>query len=55
MPDLDFKIIGVEPAVHGLTPLLHFKLQVSNVPTDGDHSDRDTARADSVSVRTARL
>ncbi|MDB6017374.1 MAG: hypothetical protein JWR19_1863 [Pedosphaera sp.] len=32
MPDLDFKIIGVEPAAHGLTPLLHFKLQVNNAP-----------------------
>jgi hypothetical protein len=32
MPDLDFKITGVEPAVHGLTPLLHFKLQVTNAP-----------------------
>jgi hypothetical protein len=32
MPDLDFEITGVEPAVHGLTPLLHFKLQVTNAP-----------------------
>jgi hypothetical protein len=32
MPDLNFKITGVEPAVHGLTPLLHFKLQVANAP-----------------------
>jgi hypothetical protein len=32
MPDLDFKITGVEPAVQGLTPLLHFKLQVTNAP-----------------------
>lgn len=32
MPDLDFKITGVEPVTRGLTPLLHFKLQVTNVP-----------------------
>ncbi|EEF63103.1 DUF6084 family protein [Pedosphaera parvula] len=32
MPDLDFKIIGVEPAVHGLTPLLHFKVKITNTP-----------------------
>lgn len=28
MPDIDFRILGVEPAAHGLLPLLHFKLQV---------------------------
>ncbi len=32
MPDLDFSIIGVEHAAHGLTPLLHFKLGVTNTP-----------------------
>ncbi len=32
MPDLDFSIIGVEHAAHGLTPLLHFKLRVTNQP-----------------------
>ena len=32
MPDLDFKILGVEPTVHGLTPLLHFKLGITNTP-----------------------
>jgi len=32
MPALDFKIIGVEPAHRGLTPLLHFKLEVTNSP-----------------------
>ena len=32
MPDLDFNIIGVEHAAHGLTPLLHFKLGVTNTP-----------------------
>jgi hypothetical protein len=30
MPDLSFKIKGVEPAAKGLVPLLHFKLEVSN-------------------------
>src|SRR3954468_20763810 len=28
MPDIDFRILGVEPAAHGLLPLLRFKLQV---------------------------
>ncbi len=32
MPDLDFKIIGVEHAAHGLTPLLHFKVGITNTP-----------------------
>ncbi len=32
MPDLTFTITGVEPAAHGITPLLHFKLSVSNEP-----------------------
>jgi hypothetical protein len=30
MPDLDFAIKGVEPVMRGLTPLLHFKLEVTN-------------------------
>ena len=34
MPDLDFKIIGVEPAAHGFTPLLHFKVGIKNTPSD---------------------
>ncbi len=34
MPDLDFKVTGVEHAAHGLTPLLHFKLAVTNTPAD---------------------
>jgi hypothetical protein len=34
MPDLSFRIIGVEPAARGLTPLLHFKLEVTNTPPD---------------------
>jgi len=34
MPDLDFKITGVEPAARGLVPLLHFKLQVTNCAAD---------------------
>jgi len=32
MPDLDFKVISVEAAVHGIAPLLHFKLEVTNTP-----------------------
>ena len=32
MPDLDFRITGAEPAARGLTPLLHFKLEVTNSP-----------------------
>ncbi len=32
MPDLDFEILGVEPAVRGLAPLLHFKLRITNQP-----------------------
>jgi len=32
MPDLDFRVVGVEAAAHGLTPLLHFRLEVTNVP-----------------------
>jgi hypothetical protein len=32
MPDLGFRIIGVEAAARGLTPLLHFKLEVTNSP-----------------------
>ncbi|MGI9115056.1 MAG: DUF6084 family protein [Chthoniobacterales bacterium] len=32
MPDLGFKILGVEPANRGLIPLLHFKVEITNVP-----------------------
>ncbi len=32
MPELGFRIIGVEAAARGLTPLLHFKLEVTNSP-----------------------
>ena len=32
MPDLGFRVTGVEPAVRGLVPLLHFKLEVTNTP-----------------------
>lgn len=32
MPDLDFKITGIEPARRGLAPLLHFILEVTNSP-----------------------
>jgi len=32
MPDLDFRIVGVEAAARGLTPLIQFKLEVTNTP-----------------------
>ncbi len=32
MPELGFRVMGVEPAEHGLAPLLHFKLEVTNSP-----------------------
>jgi Family of unknown function (DUF6084) len=32
VPDFDFRVTGVEPAAHGLGPLLHFKLEVTNAP-----------------------
>lgn len=30
MPELNFQVSGVEPVALGLTPLLHFKLQITN-------------------------
>lgn len=39
MPDLDFKITGIKPAAHGMTPLLNFKIEVTNSPpTESIHS-----------------
>ncbi len=32
MPDLNFKVKGVEPAQRGLAPLLHFILEITNTP-----------------------
>jgi Family of unknown function (DUF6084) len=32
MPALNFKVTGIEPATRGLTPLLHFNLEISNEP-----------------------
>ena len=32
MPDLNFKVTGVEPAARGLVPLVHFHLEVTNSP-----------------------
>jgi hypothetical protein len=32
VPNLDFRVTGVEPAVRGLAPLLHFKVEVTNTP-----------------------
>ena len=32
MPDLIFKVTGIEPAQRGLTPLLHFVLEITNTP-----------------------
>jgi hypothetical protein len=34
MPDLNFKVTGVEPAMRGLVPLLLFNLEVTNTPAD---------------------
>lgn len=34
MPDLDFEVTGVDPAARGLTPLLHFKLKITNRPEE---------------------
>jgi hypothetical protein len=33
MPDLSFRVTGIEPSARGLTPLLHFNLEVSNEPS----------------------
>jgi Family of unknown function (DUF6084) len=33
VPDLGFRITGAEPAARGLTPLLHFKLEITNAPS----------------------
>ena len=39
MPDLNFRISGVDQGVRGLTPLLHFQLEVSNSPaTESIHT-----------------
>jgi hypothetical protein len=32
MPDLNFRVTGVEPAARGLVPLIHFHLEVINSP-----------------------
>jgi hypothetical protein len=34
MPDLDFEILGVDAAVRGLAPLLHFRLGIRNQPEE---------------------
>jgi Family of unknown function (DUF6084) len=34
MPDLDFTVVGVKPANHGITPLLEFELRVENHPPE---------------------
>jgi hypothetical protein len=34
VPDLGFAVTGVEPAVNGLAPLLHFKVEVTNTPAE---------------------
>jgi Family of unknown function (DUF6084) len=39
VPDLNFRIAGVDQGVRGLTPLLHFQLEVSNSPaTESIHT-----------------
>ena len=30
MPDLNFKVLGVDAAARGLVPLLHFKIEIIN-------------------------
>jgi uncharacterized protein DUF6084 len=34
MPNLDYQVTGAEAAARGLTPLLHFKLEIRNTPED---------------------
>jgi len=34
MPDLNFRVTGVEPTARGLVPLLLFELEVTNAPPD---------------------
>jgi len=34
MPDLGFQVAGVDPVARGLTPLLHFRLKVTNSPAN---------------------
>jgi len=34
MPDLDFKVVGVEAANFGIAPLLNFKLEITNQPPE---------------------
>jgi Family of unknown function (DUF6084) len=34
MPDFSFKVTGVEPALHSLAPLLHFKVRITNAPPE---------------------
>ncbi len=34
MPDLSFQITGVEPAVRGMVPLMHFTVDVANTPPE---------------------
>lgn len=34
MPELAFHVTGVEPAARGITPLLHFRLELANAPAD---------------------
>lgn len=34
MPDLDFKIVGLETATRGLMPLLHFKLKIMTAASE---------------------
>jgi hypothetical protein len=33
VPDLNFRVTGVEPAASGLIPLLHFKVEATNTPS----------------------
>ncbi len=34
MPDLDYRVTGVRAATRGVTPLLHFRLEITNTPEE---------------------
>ena len=47
MPDLSFKIEGAEVAKFSATPLIAFKLRVSNAESSRDHTLGCAAQPDS--------
>ena len=34
MPDLTYRVVGVSAEARGLTPLLHFRLAITNAPAE---------------------